>query len=394
MSSKHGITFLGKLVIFLFIVACGIGAWYLFMRDTSHEPIRANPSSLAEPPKAGSSVGIAYGTEKRRWLEWAAEEFAKTPQGKKINIELIPMGSLEGAQAILEGDDRIDVWSPASDLYTDVFVQEWKLKHNKNPIAHGDPLALTPMVFVMWAERYDAFMKKYGEVTFDTISQALQDPTGWAGIAEQPDWGYFKFGHTHPNESNSGLMTLVLMAYDYTGRTKGLTLKDILEPGFQSWSSKIEDAVSGLSNSTGNMMREMILKGPASFDALMVYENLAIDYLENAEGRWGELRVAYPESNMWNDNPYYILDTPWTTDTERAGAQVFLEFLLSRPIQERALTHGFRPANLQVPILSPDGPFVKNKRYGLEVDVDRICEPPKAEVINNILAGWQRQHGQ
>src|SRR5262249_57845261 len=75
-----------------------------------------------------------------------------------------------------------------------------------------------------------------------------------------------------------------------------------------------------MSNSTGNMMRDMVLKGPSSFDAVFVYESVAIDYLKNAEGRWGQLRAIYPKLNMWSDNPYYVLDTPWTTDAQKKAA--------------------------------------------------------------------------
>jgi ABC-type Fe3+ transport system substrate-binding protein len=303
------------------------------------------------------------------------------------------MGSLEGAQAVLRGDQRIHVWSPASALYKDVFVQEWQGRNNKNPIVREENLALSPMVFVMWAERHDAFVKKYGEVSFRTLGQALAEPTGWQGIAGKPEWGLFKLGHTHPNQSSSGLMTLVLMAYDYHAKTRGLELKDILDPGFVSFMNGFENAVSGLSNSTGNLMRDMVLKGPSAFDAVVVYENVAIDYLKNAEGRWGELRIVYPARNMWNENPYYILDVPWSTPAQRKAAEQFLAFLSSEPVQRKSLTHGFRPGNPAVPVRVPDSPFTLYQRFGLKIDLGTVCEPPRAEVLNNLLAGWERTHG-
>ena len=131
------------------------------------------------------------------------------------------MGSLEGAQAVLAGDQRIHVWSPASALYKDTFVQEWKVDHPNEPIVREEALALTPMVFVLWAERNEAFRAKLGPAAFDTVSRALAEKSGWAGIAGKPEWGLFKFGHTHPNESNSGLMTLVLMAYEFHKKSRG-----------------------------------------------------------------------------------------------------------------------------------------------------------------------------
>ena len=45
-------------------------------------------------------IGIAYGTEKRHWLQWAAQEFAATEDGRRILIDLIPMGSMEAAHAV------------------------------------------------------------------------------------------------------------------------------------------------------------------------------------------------------------------------------------------------------------------------------------------------------
>ena len=106
------------------------------------------------------------------------------------------------------------------------------------------------------------------------------------------------------------------------------------------------------------MMKEMVLKGPSSYDALMVYESVAIDFLKNAEGRWGQIRVVYPEYNAWNENPYYIINAPWSTPEQRKAAEAFLAFLLTERIQREALVHGFRPANTNVPVKFAGSPFV------------------------------------
>src|SRR5262252_6216732 len=182
------LTPLGKVLIYLFIVGCIVGAYYIFAGRKSLEATKNAASSLLSggPPV---EIGIAYGTEKQRWLEWAVEEFTKTRDGKRIKIHLIPMGSLEGAHAILNGDQRIEVWSPASSLYKDTFVQEWQVKYTNNPILKEEPIALTPMVYVMWDERYQAFVQKYKNVSFATLAQALQEKGGWDSIAQKPDWG-------------------------------------------------------------------------------------------------------------------------------------------------------------------------------------------------------------
>jgi Ca-activated chloride channel family protein len=343
---------------------------------------------------AATHVGIAYGTEKERWLKWAVGEFAKTPEASGIKIDLIPMGSLEGAQAINREDQRINVWSPASRLYREQFEQDWTARHGTSPIAREERLALTPMVFVMWDERYQAFVKHYGDVSFHTVGQALAEPSGWAAIANQPDWGLFKFSHTVPSESNSGLAALVTMAYDFHNKSANLQLADALNVDFQKWLGGIERGASGMQNSTGNMMKDMVLLGPSTFDCLFVYESVVIDYLDNANGRWGHQHVTYPKYNSWNDNPYYILDVPWSTAEQRKAAEAFLTFLMSEPAQRQAMKHGFRPGNPAIPTNDPDGPWTVYRSAGLTPDLPgTICEPPKPEVIFNLLQGWERTRG-
>src|SRR5262249_9216911 len=106
------LTALGRIFVFVFIIACLAGAYYLFAGKKALQSSKEAASSLLS---GGTPVeiGVAYGTEKQRWLEWAVYEFAKTPEGKHIKVNLIPMGSLEGAHAIISGDQRINVWSPA-----------------------------------------------------------------------------------------------------------------------------------------------------------------------------------------------------------------------------------------------------------------------------------------
>jgi Bacterial extracellular solute-binding protein len=395
MAEGPKLTKLGVLFIVAFLAACGYGSYYFFSRPQGGTGAAPPGPAESQGVEGKLEIGIAYGTEKKTWLEFAVREFEKTAEGRQVRINLIPKGSLEGAQAIFrEEDKRIHVWSPASSLYKDIFLEEWRLKQGTNPILKEEALALTPMVFVMWKERYDAFVEKYQTVSFATVGQALAEKGGWDAIAQKAEWGVFKYGHTNPSQSNSGVMTLVLMAYDYHKKSRELTLKDILDVQFQTWLQGIERGVAGMSNSTGNMMRDMVLRGPSTFDVLFVYESVVIDYLRPAEGRWGGLQVIYPRLNMWNDNPFYILDVPWSTRSHRQAAERFLAFLMSEPIQKQALSHGFRPGNPNVLIKDVrDSPFVLYQGSGLRIDLGTACEAPRAEVINNLLAGWQRSQG-
>jgi ABC-type Fe3+ transport system substrate-binding protein len=404
------LTLIGKLVVFLFFAGCIGGAAYWFLRKpvagggTPASDRPTSPEAVNPPAKPPVSIGIAYGTEKRAWLTWAVEQFATSPAGAGIRVELIPMGSVEGAQAVLRGDDKaknIHVWSPASAIYRPILTDEWALKHpGADPIAKAEFLAFTPMVWVMWEERYKAFVASQRELSFRAIANALSKSNGsWQAIrgltdeqqkAQQP-WGFLKYGHTNPAESNSGLMTLILQGYDFAQKTSGLTLGDVSNPDYLAWSKPLMKAAVASSNSTGNLMREMVQRGPSSFDVLFVYESTVIEMIPAAEGRWEPFRVVYPDRNLWNDNPYYVLNVPWSAPEQREAAGKFLDYLMSEPAQVRALELGFRPANVQVPVKGPDSPFTKFASYGLKIDLPTMCEAPEPRVITELQVLWQRK---
>src|SRR5262249_43433618 len=135
-SQEPRLTLLGKIAVLAVVAASAYGAWY-YLRGRG--PASATPDArgtVAAPadPSGTTTIGVAYGTEKQRWFEWAVGEFAKAREGRGIKVQLLPMGSLEGAQAVANGDQRITVWSPASSLYKSSFVADWTLKHSKTPI--------------------------------------------------------------------------------------------------------------------------------------------------------------------------------------------------------------------------------------------------------------------
>ncbi len=346
----------------------------------------------AVAPKEMVEIGLAYGTEKEKWLQWATAEFAKTPEGKNVKINLIPMGSVEGSEAILKQDKRIHVWSPASGLVQDLLVDKWKKEHDgKDPIFSDAPLALTPMVIVMWEDRYTAFTAKYNDMNFKNIASALEEKTGWTAIAQKPEWGMFTFAHTIPTSSNSGLLTLALMAYDFLDVSRGIKAEQVMDEGFLTWLAKAQSNITTEESSTGKLMEDMLRHGPTQTNAVVVYENLALSDMEAAEKRWGKIKIVYPTRSVWNDNPYYILDVPWSTDVHRNAAKLFQDFLLSKPAQLVARDeYLFRPANLDVPILDEKSKFSDLIKKGVvKVDVATITRP-KAEVLEQLLVIWKR----
>ena len=102
------LTFVGKLFVLLVIAGSFYGAYYLFFQGPKVR-IAGLHAGADRHARSGSSlrnaraaerveIGVAYGTEKKTVAEEAVDRFAKTPQGATIKVNLITIGSLEGAR--------------------------------------------------------------------------------------------------------------------------------------------------------------------------------------------------------------------------------------------------------------------------------------------------------
>jgi hypothetical protein len=391
-----------KFVIVLgFLIAVGVILYAAVGRRGGGGGAADPRTGQGAAPGADVEVTLEYSTEKKDWLEAAVGEFQRA--NPRIRVKLIGKGSLESANAILDGTDRPVLWSPADSLVANLLAADWKTKNQTALFAAtGDaapqPLVLTPLVFVVWEERAKVLVTAPAgsdavtPLSWSDIRKAVASPRGWAGIGGKPAWGFVNLGHTDPNKSNSGMQALALMAYEYFHITSGLTVEQTLDQKFQDFVKDIERGVPHFESSTGTFMTDMIRFGPSKYDIAVVYESLAVSQLENAQGRWGSLHIYYPPVTIWSDHPIALLDAPWVTPAQaRAGAQL-IGFLRSTPIQTSALRFGFRPADTSVPVKTPDGtsPFAKMVPYGLSLELPPAAQPPDGTVIRNMLMMWSR----
>jgi ABC-type Fe3+ transport system substrate-binding protein len=354
------------------------------------------PGSTA-PARAGVPVTVLYSTEKKEWLEAATQAFAKDHSG--IDVQLQGKGSLEAMQSIVDGKDRPVLWSPADSLVMSLAAADWTTKTGSLLVAAEGaadapaPLVITPLVFVIWEDRADALLKAAGgSLTWKSLHEAISSSRGWPAVGGKPEWGFVKLGHTDPTRSNSGLQSLLSMSLEFWKKNSGLTVADLLDPKYQAFIGDIEKGVGKFENSTGTFMTDMIRFGPSRFDVALVYENLAASQLDNAQGRWGNLKVYYPQTTLWSDHPIALLQGDWVTPEQKKAAREYVTFLRSRAIQEQALAYGFRPADPSVPVKTQDprNPFVRLAAYGIRADLPPAAVPPDAAVVRNLLTMWSR----
>ena len=359
------------------------------------------PGEASAPPKGAKvTIDFLYTTEKERWLKGALEEFAKARPD--IYVKARGVGTIESIRLIAEGKEAPVAWSPADEVAINLLDTEWSLQKGSPIVDRAEdvapqPLVITPLVVIAWEERAKALAAAgTGDpAAWPVIHRLATDPKGWLGVGAPAEWGFVKLGHTAPNTSNSGLQALILMAYGFHGKTAGLSQADILDDKFQKWLKEIETAVGKFGNSSGTYMRDMVLFGPSKYDLIWNYESVAISEMSAAQGRWGNLSVYYPKPTLWSNHPFVVLKGASSTPEQREAAKVLRDFLLSTPIQQRALESGFRPANPDVKVLTadPNNPWNRLKPFGIRIDIPPTAEPPTGEVTHLLLETWRRVMG-
>jgi len=366
------------------------------VRAVAYAPLR----DWIVPPPESIVISVLYSTEKELWMQEAVAQFARTKTriaGRPIEVTLEKSGSREMYLAVLDGQAQPDLISPASMLQIALLEDLSASKFgrplvNRQEQATCRPVLTSPLVLVAWQERAAVLWGDHpnGDM-WRRMHDALIDPQGWESYGH-PEWGYIKFGHTNPLSSNSGFQTLLLMTYNYFEKTRGLTSADILaNPAYQQWLIEFESTISKFGDSTGTYMNEIVAYGPSMYDFVAVYEATAIEQMENAVGRYGELHVYYPPATSLSDHPFCVLQADWVTLEKAQAAQAFLDFLTGPEMQQLALVkYGFRPVDSAISLEQPGSPFARYAANGVQVQLPPAVETPRGDVLQTLLDFWQR----
>ena len=345
-------------------------------------------------PSPTVTVTIVYGSEKQEWLEPLVQQFNdaqnKTSAGNKIVVEATAMGSIESVRGIIEGTLQPTVWSPASSVYIPVANAEWKNTHADDLVV-GTPkdLVLSPVVIAMWRPMAQALGWPDKALGWEDVAQLAISEEGWSAYGH-PEWGPFKFGHTHPAYSNSGIVAIIAEAYAGAGKQRGLTESDLQAPELREFMTEVESSVIHYGTSTGFFGNRMFERGPSYLSAAVLYENLIVaQETKRINGQSSQIPVVaiYPkEGTFWSNHPYAIVNAPWVTAEQREAAGLFENFLLDRPQQLKSLEYGFRPADPSIPLTAP-----LDTQHGVDPNQPQtILEVPSAAVIKGIETLWRQ----
>ncbi len=341
------------------------------------------------------TVTMIYGSEKEEWLVPLVEAFNaaknKTEAGSTIVIEATPMGSIESGDQIVEEIIQPTVWSPASSAYVPVTNANWRKSHAEDLVMDTpNDLVLSPVVIAMWEPMAQALGWPNEPLGWADIAELATSDEGWAAYGF-PEWGRFKLGHTHPNFSNSGIISVIAEAYAGAGKQRDLTLQDLQSAEVKTFMAEVESSIIHYGKSTGFFATRMFERGPSYLSAAVMYENLvAAQASKVLAGEVSQIPVVaiYPkEGTFWSNHPYITLNAPWVTDEQRAAAELFEAFLLAEPQQRKAIEYGFRPADPSIPLSSP-----LDTQHGVDpMQPQTVLEVPDADVVVAVQELWQRE---
>lgn len=358
MTNQRSIlVFAAIILIAVCIISAGLAINLLSQATQNGGPTTGGTSA----PLPANAVVIEFHSSntKQDWVEAVIQQFNakahKTSGGRVISIKAKHVGSGSSMTAILEGKDKPTAWSPGSSPWVEQINQTWLDRHGKKLISTAcTATTREPLGIAMWEPMARALGWPDKPIGWRDLARLSADPQGWASFGH-PEWGDFKFGHGHPDHSNSGLLSMIAEVYASAGVTRGLTPELVKSPTVINNVTAIEQRVYHYGRLDTDLLAKMTQRGPEYLHAVTTYEVNVIKWnLEHAAELQFPLVTIYPaDGTFWVDNPYCLVDAEWVTPEQREAAEIFGKYLTSKEQQARAIEFGLRPADRTVPLASP-----------------------------------------
>jgi hypothetical protein len=254
----------------------------------------------------------------------------------------------------------------------------------------------SPLVFAVWKDRSDVLKAKYKTIDWPSVHDALQ--SDWSSIGGEASWGPVKFGQTRPDKSNSGLLSITLLAYSffYSKNSTVLSVDKIQNAAFLKHFAEVQDHVSKFGTSSKTYMeKQVIVEGPLTYDIVTTYENLILTLQNEVRQSQPQLLIPfYPSLNIVSNHPFAIFTN--ASQEEQKAAQKFRDFLLDVPQQRKALLAGFRPYTKSG--VSLHDPISRNPFNDTPPDFqvpDQLPAQvltPHGDVIDELIKQWKTKY--
>jgi Ca-activated chloride channel family protein len=366
------------LVIALAVVA--VAAAYVTSRDGGGD--NGSEQRAAGPPAAGAArISFLYSPEKEELLAPLIKRFNASGAragGKRVFVDARVVSSGEVQTGVASGKLRPVMWSPASSFWGRLLNYE----ADQTLVADDNPsIVRTPLVIAMWEQLADAYGYPRRQLGYEQLSELAVG--GWAAVGK-PQFGSFKYVHTNPDFSTSGLSAVAASYYAAAGKLEGLTVADIARARAQV--KRLERSIVHYGDTTLFIAQELSRHGLGYASAAAMEETTLIDF--NRQAADGPRLVAvYPsEGTFFSDNPLITLQGTWVTREQKRAGDVFAAYLKREITPEVAGRHGFRPADETA---APAG-YVSAENGVDPAQPRRELQLPEPKVLARIKSTWRQ----
>lgn len=384
--NRTRLIFLGVVALAIIIVVIG-----LITRLTGLTPIA--PPTSNEPLE----VRVVTALPIEQWVTEAANQYnaeAHKLDGRLVQVTIIPMDGLSALNRFDSAsfDKTPTVWIPDSRYLVELANAAYKERLGRDVfLTDGEyrakPIALSLFAWGLYGTRARALEQKFGQVDWKTIHDAAIAPGGWPDLGGEPAWGFFKLVVPNPRKNVGGLAAMVAAAGEYYDKPN-ITVEDVTKPEFQKWLKELMSSVTAISGASAYTAEDFALLGYSVGDGGQMLESDLLANMAGIANRWQDpLVVRYPKYVTWFDFPFTVWIGPETSAQEKNAALDFQKYLLSKPVQEKAVNYGLRPVNAEVSVDRPDSLFTKYKDAGITPVVQRTSamRSPDREVLQSLL---------
>ena len=369
----------GRLIIIVMAVAAVAIAFAASSDDGGNGTAPEATPQGAQPSAGALRLSFPYSPEKEKLLEPLIERFNKEQHesdGRSVFVEASVVASGEVETKIANGSLRPVMWSPASSFWGRLLNHDAKreLVPDENPL-----IVRTPLVIAMWEELADAYGYPRRKLGYGDLQRLATG--GWAA-AGRPEFGPFRYVHTNPEYSTSGLSAVAASYYAAAGKREGLTAADVA--GARDDVRRLERSIVHYGDTTLFIADEMRRHGLGYASAVAMEEITLLDYNRRA-GDGARLVAIYPEEGtFFSDNPLITLQGDWVSAEEKQAAKVFADWLAEAITPELAGREGFRPADESA---APAG-LVSAAGGADPAQPDRVLSLPEPGVLASIRSAW------
>jgi Ca-activated chloride channel family protein len=334
-------------------------------------------------PVPDTALTVAYSPEKAIAFGALVDGFNaqrfETPAGEVMQVVPIQLDPESMVNAALEGSAQFQAMTPDSSVWLGQLDEEWSQKlGSEDAVLAGETVryAVSPVVIAMW----------------ESVAREMgwpDQPIGWEDLLARAQADP-NFRWSHPSTSSaSGLLATLAEFYAGAGKTRGLTIDDVQSQATLDYVAALEKTVRYYGEGNEPAIIDQALKEGRNFlDAFVVQEQMVVYFNTYRPSGQERLVAVYPaEGALWEDHPLALLETANLTTYQRQVFARFRDYLLSSDAQQLILRHGYRPADLSIPLDGPDSPLTVDSGVN-PAEPKTALQVPNASVVRVVRDVW------